>query len=367
MVSLIPVRNKRKLDEHISSSASTSLTDLSDELLTLILENLDFRKRSVTRRVCRTLCRVADSLPPPEELQVEFFRCSEEYRDPESLEWHMLNMRGHFLEKCNLATTNIDINLDHPGPEDEYLLQLRAIRPVQLKLGAISGISSDLLRRVADQVTDTVTSLSVARLKIESPLAFYDAFSPFRNNARLTDLPPTNRQCTRTKLYLERHRNSLLFIIITFSLNNEAGEMITFTQCCSHSYKTTYRRNRIKTHVDRDQSYLKTRSPPERLAQDTLVQRQNRYRLLSQGSVNRCPCGYWYRCTGSVAGVSSQRRSHTMREQNLQRDPTPAKQFAPGRPSLRCMFACLVHSDDYWQEQGGDFRQHRKSHRLEDE
>jgi hypothetical protein len=44
------------------------------------------------------------------------------------------------------------------------------------------------LRRVADQVTDTVTSLSVARLKIESPLAFYDAFSPFRNNARLTHL-----------------------------------------------------------------------------------------------------------------------------------------------------------------------------------
>jgi hypothetical protein len=74
--------NKRKLDEVMSSAASTSLNDLSEELLTLVLTNLDFRERSVTRHVvCRTLCRVADSLPPPEVLQVEFCRSPED--DPE--------------------------------------------------------------------------------------------------------------------------------------------------------------------------------------------------------------------------------------------------------------------------------------------
>jgi hypothetical protein len=191
MASLIPVRNKRKLDDLTSSSASTSLTDLSDELLTLILENLDFRKRSVTRRVCRTLCRVADSLPPPEELQVEFFRSEDtEQTDPYSFEWDVLNRRGHCLSECNNSTTKIDVLLDHPhiGAEEDYLLQLRAIRPVHLYLGATSGLSGELLRRVADQVAGTVTRLSVLWLETESPLALYDAFSPFRNNGRLTNL-----------------------------------------------------------------------------------------------------------------------------------------------------------------------------------
>jgi hypothetical protein len=189
MASLIP--NKRKLDELMPSSASTSLTDLSDELLTLVLGNLDFRKRSVTRRVCRTLCRVADSLPPPEELQVNFIRFEDRNladRVPRQL--LLLGEWGHYLVECNHSTTTIDILLDHNhiGPEEEYLLQLRAIRPVQLKMDAPSGISSQLLHRVADQVAGTVTSLSITHLDIDSPLALYDAFSPFRNNGRLTDL-----------------------------------------------------------------------------------------------------------------------------------------------------------------------------------
>lgn len=194
------IRKKRKLDEVMSSSASTSLTDLSDELLALILGNLVFCKRSVTRRVCRTLCRVADSLPPPQELRVEFSRSEENLAEAK---W------GHHLGECNDSVTNLEILLDRPqiGAEAEYLLQLRAIRPVQLKLGAFSGISSQLLRRVVDQVAGTVSSLSIKRLETESPLALYDAFSPFRNNGCLTHL------------HLEdfAHSRSVLFAISTLT------------------------------------------------------------------------------------------------------------------------------------------------------
>jgi hypothetical protein len=186
------MHNKRKLDELMSPSASTSFTDLSEELLILVVMNLEFRERSVTRRVCRTLCRVADSLPPPEELQVNFFRTRDIFSVSTKSQFEMLE-DGHCLVKCNQSTTSIEILLDHEigfdtDIEQEYILQLRAIRPVQLKLDAFSGISSQLLRRVADQISGTVTSLSIVRLETDSPLAVYDAFSPFRNNGRLTHL-----------------------------------------------------------------------------------------------------------------------------------------------------------------------------------
>jgi hypothetical protein len=191
MTSLICYQRKR--DEPMSSPASTSLTDLSEELLILVLANLDFRQRSVTRRVCRTLCRLADSLPPPEELEVKFYRSQEESpADAVSVNRQLLEY-GHCVVECNHATTRIAILLDHEieietDTEQRRLLQLRAIRPVQLKLDAFYGIDSDLLRRVVDQVAGTVTSLSVARLETASPRALYDTFSAFRNNGRLTHL-----------------------------------------------------------------------------------------------------------------------------------------------------------------------------------
>jgi hypothetical protein len=177
--------NKRKLGEVMSSSASTSLTDLSEELITLVLTNLDFRERSVTRRVCRTLCRAADSLPPPEELQVNFFRSQEDNPEDTVPTNRQLSEYGHCLVECSYSTTKINILLDHEidtDTEQERLLQLRAIRPVRLKLDASSGISDELLRRVADQVAGTVTSLSIVRLYTHSPLAMFDAFSPFQNS-----------------------------------------------------------------------------------------------------------------------------------------------------------------------------------------
>jgi hypothetical protein len=176
----------------MSSSASTSLTDLSEELLILVLAHLSFRERSVTRRVSRTLCRLVDSMPPPEELQVKFFRSQEERpADAVSLN-RQLSENGHCLVECSHSTTNIDILLDHEiftdTEEGGRLLQLRAIRPVHLKLDANSGIPDELLRRVADQVAGTVTSLSILNLDPRAPHALYDAFSPFRNNGRLTHL-----------------------------------------------------------------------------------------------------------------------------------------------------------------------------------
>jgi hypothetical protein len=188
------IRNKRNIDE-VTSSASTLLTDLSDELLTLVVLNLNFRERSVTRRVCRTLCRVADALQLPHLLQVTFFRSQEERPadpsifNPRSLQkWQLMHARGHCVVGCNHFTTNIDILLDHEIDGQDRILQLRAIRPVQLKLEAAAGISSQLLRRMFDQLPGTVTILSIVHLEIDSPLALYDAFSAFRNNGRLTHL-----------------------------------------------------------------------------------------------------------------------------------------------------------------------------------
>jgi hypothetical protein len=217
--SLIPVRKKRSLDDVATSSASTSLTDLSDELLILILENLGFRKRFVTRRVCRTLCRVAESLPPPEELRVEFFRSEEQSRITRpSRKLQSLHMWGHYIPKCNHSTTNIDILVDYQSwAEEDYLLQLRAIRPIHLKLDAFSGISSRLLHRVADQVAGRITSLSITRLKTDSPLALYDAFSPFRNACLLTHLRLKDFSSIRSVFFALNSLTSLVRLALEIS------------------------------------------------------------------------------------------------------------------------------------------------------
>lgn len=115
--------------------------------------------------------------------------------------------------ECSHSTTRIAILIDHEidiDTEEERLLQLRAIRPVQLKLDALSGILSDLLRKAADQVAGTVTSLSIVHLSTDSPLTMYDAFSPFRNNARLAHLCLEDLPQIRLRLYAVASVTSLV-------------------------------------------------------------------------------------------------------------------------------------------------------------
>lgn len=84
--------------------------------------------------------------------------------------------------------TKIDILLDYSVTylhAEESFLQLHAIRPIRLKFAGVSGIPTQLLRRVAQDFSGTVEDLSINGLRTGSALALYDAFSAFRNNGRL--------------------------------------------------------------------------------------------------------------------------------------------------------------------------------------
>ena len=166
--------------DETAAAAASQLTVLSDEISVAILSHLSFCERPAVRCVSHRLKSLVETLPPPENLQIELV-------ERLMTKWNV---------SCDSSVVKVQLrnwNDDHPTTM-MLSRSLRSVCPRRLKVDASQSVVVDaghlrrLIHAFSASCSTSDTAIAVERITAPSAMALLEEFSRFDGGCRVTKI-----------------------------------------------------------------------------------------------------------------------------------------------------------------------------------